>query len=201
VGTVTQQRWMSKLLGYDFTIEYKKGKENKVSDALSKVFEDPGLPGPTCSLISFPTPTWLQELKLSYDSDPKTLLLLQKLKDGFDIPKGYTLQQGLILRKGRIYIVQSSSFKEKILHYVHSNPQAGHLGYHKTLQRAKADFFWPGMRKDIRRLIRECDVCQASKVENIHPPGLLQPLPIPTKSWSDISLDFVEGLAIVLFWL
>ncbi len=57
------------------------------------------------------------------------------------------------------------------------------------------------MRKDIRRLIRECDVCQASKVENIHPPGLLQPLPIPTKSWSDISLDFVEGLAIVLFWL
>jgi hypothetical protein len=59
MGTATQHRWMSKLLGYDFTIEYKNGKENKVVDALSRVFEDLGLPGPTCSLISFPTPDWL----------------------------------------------------------------------------------------------------------------------------------------------
>jgi len=61
VGTVTQQRWISKLLGYDFVLEYKKGKENKVIDALSRVFEDPGLQESTCSLISFLTPTWLQE--------------------------------------------------------------------------------------------------------------------------------------------
>jgi len=100
------------------------------------------------------------------------------------------------LKKGRIYIVKSSSFKEKILHYIHSNPQASHLGYHKTLQGAKVDFYWPGMRKDIRKLIREFSVCQASKVENIHPAGLLQPLPIPRQSWSDISTDFIDGLPI-----
>jgi hypothetical protein len=64
VGMVTQQRWMSKLLGYDFTIEYKKGKENKVADALSRVFKDPGLlEEATCFMLSFPTPTWLEELK------------------------------------------------------------------------------------------------------------------------------------------
>jgi hypothetical protein len=196
VGTATQQRWMSKLLGYDFTIEYKKGKENKVADALSRVFEDPGLPGLTCSLISFPNPDWLQELKLSYTTDPDTMILLQKLKDGSDIPKGYTMQQDLILKKGRLYIVKSSPFKRRILHYIHSNPQAGHSGYHKTVQRAKADFYWSGMRKDIRKLIKECSVCQASKVENIHPAGLLQPLPIPDQSWTDISMDFIEGLPI-----
>lgn len=142
MGTVTQQRWMSKLLGYDFTIEYKKGKENKVADALSRVLEDPGLPEEaTCSMLSFPTPTWLEELKLSYTTDPEAMVLLQKLQAGTEVPKGYALQQGLILKKGRIFIVHSSSFKDKILHYIHSNPQAGHSGYLKTVQRAKADFF------------------------------------------------------------
>jgi hypothetical protein len=93
VGTVTQQRRMSKLLGYDFVIEYKRGKENKVANALSRVFEEPAVPVATiCSLISFPSPTWLEELKLSYDSDPGTTELLHKFQLGEDVPKGYMLK-------------------------------------------------------------------------------------------------------------
>lgn len=40
----------------------------------------------------------------------------------------------------------------------------------------------------------ECDVFQKVKTENIHTPGLLQPLPILDQAWQDISMDFVEGL-------
>jgi len=50
------------------------------------------------------------------------------------------------------------------------------------------------MRKEVRRFIKECDICQQNKSKNIHRGGLLQPLPIPTKVWTDISLDFIEGL-------
>lgn len=32
-----QKKWMAKLMGYDFEIHYKEGKENRVADALSRV--------------------------------------------------------------------------------------------------------------------------------------------------------------------
>ena len=36
VGTLFQQKWVAKLPGFDFTVEYRCGKENRVVDALSQ---------------------------------------------------------------------------------------------------------------------------------------------------------------------
>lgn len=50
------------------------------------------------------------------------------------------------------------------------------------------------MRNRIKAFIRDCDVCQQNKVEQVVPAGLLQPLPIPTQIWEDIAIDVIEGL-------
>lgn len=42
--------------------------------------------------------------------------------------------------------------------------------------------------------IKKCDVCQQIKLETSALAGLLQPLEIPTTPWTDVSLDFIEGL-------
>ncbi|XP_047251512.1 uncharacterized protein LOC124886667 [Capsicum annuum] len=39
-----------------------------------------------------------------------------------------------------------------------------------------------------------CDICQRHKYDVAASPGYLQPLPIPEGVWTDICLDFIEGL-------
>jgi hypothetical protein len=61
VGTPFQQKWITKLLGYDFLVEYKKGVDNRVADALSR--KEDGVEEISLSLLSIPTPSWTAELK------------------------------------------------------------------------------------------------------------------------------------------
>lgn len=74
----------------------------------------------------------------------------------------------------------------------HAN--CGHFGYHKTLAGIKRSFLWPNMRRTVKEFLRYCDICQRYKVDNMRPAGLLQPLPIPKHMWTDVSMDFIEGL-------
>lgn len=116
------------------------------------------------------------------------------MSSNVEAANGYSLQQGIFLENGRIVIVAHSNIMGRVLQYIHVNPLAGYSRYLKTYQRAKHDFYWKGMKGNIKKLVREFDVCQAIKYETCAPSGLLQPLPIPQQSWVDISIDFIESL-------
>ena len=50
------------------------------------------------------------------------------------------------------------------------------------------------MRDDVEAYVKTCLVCQQDKTEQRVPAGLLEPLPIPERSWESISMDFIMGL-------
>ena len=136
-------------------VEYKKGCENKVVDALSRrsdfaceasVSLAVSASHPSLFFISFLCPSWIEELKDSYNHNPK----LQQLKSGSNYPRFFSLHNDLILYKGKVFLGTQCSLKSTILHLVHDSPLGGHSGFLKSFHRLKQDFFWVGMRSDLK---------------------------------------------------
>lgn len=50
------------------------------------------------------------------------------------------------------------------------------------------------MKSVVRKAVKECNECQRHKAERASPLGLLEPLPMPTQVWSEISMDFIKDL-------
>ena len=70
LNTALQHKWMTKLMGLDYEIQYKKETENQVADALSRRLEgDPTLPLHSCLAITVVRPRWIAELQKSYEID------------------------------------------------------------------------------------------------------------------------------------
>jgi hypothetical protein len=68
ISSPEQQKWVTKLFGYDYEIIYKKGKDNVVADALSQKYEDEG----SLFSLSFVIPDCLQAIRQEWLQDPKS---------------------------------------------------------------------------------------------------------------------------------
>ncbi len=53
------------------------------------------------------------------------------------------------------------------------------------------------MNKLLREYVKSCDTCARSKAPRHRPFGLLQPLPIPSRPWGSIAMDFITDLPTV----
>ncbi|CAA3012537.1 integrase [Olea europaea subsp. europaea] len=69
----------------------------------------------------------------------------------------------------------------------------GHFGIQKALDVLKEHFYWPKMKSDVERICSRCIDCKNVK-SKVLSQGLYTPLPTPSESWVDISMDFVLGL-------
>lgn len=160
IQTPEQQFYLSKLLGYHYDIQYKLRKTNTVADALARCYE-PAVA--ELNVLSTPQFLFIDELRggLSLDADYQARC--QQVASDPSLAPGYTVSNGLLLHKGRIWLPSSSRFMTLLLKEYHETPIGGHTGVVKTLKRLSAKFCWPNMRNDIKQFVRECVTCQQTK--------------------------------------
>ncbi|KAJ4772249.1 polyprotein [Rhynchospora pubera] len=101
VSTTLQHKGLCTLLGLDYVIEYKKGKENRVADALSRVEGRNWMVQAISAenwAVSEILPNWIQELLQSYVNDPWMDGIKLKLQaTSSDNPSELTMHQGELM--------------------------------------------------------------------------------------------------------
>lgn len=189
--TKLQQKALLKLMDLNFRIQYKKGITNAAADALSRCSLSTS--EQICSL-SMSSPSWLDRLQEGYVDDAETKQLLTELSIVSPHDRGYSLTNGIIRFKDRVWVGNNSVAQAHILQALHSSGVGGHSGIQATYHRVKALFACPKLKHSVTQYVQSCEICQQSKVEHIKLPGLLQPLPVPDRAWKVVSMDFIEGL-------
>ena len=187
-----QQNWLAKLLGYNFEIIYKPGKENRGAYALSRSRDEMELN----NMIYFPVWLHWQEINAEVHADEKWRKIIEEVKkgQGEKINAGYVYKQGVLYYKNRLVIPEKLAWIPKFLEEFHATPQGVHSGFYRTYRRIVTHLYWRGIKGDVQQFVQACDTCQRQKYVTSALSGLLQQLPIPERFWEDISIDFITGL-------
>jgi hypothetical protein len=112
------------------------------------------------------------------------------------IMPGLWMHDGLWYFQDRVAIPADQELRKRIIAECHDCPSAGHLGHTKTLQRVARRFWWPHMSRSVYSYVVSCPSCQRNKPVMQRPLGLLQPLPVPSSKWEQITMDLITDLPI-----
>jgi hypothetical protein len=198
-----QTRWSEFLSNFQFKVDYKPGVDNP-SDALSRLKPTEThvcVLGATKSKPKLPKPL----VQGHHNTLPEIItisdLLLATLADPWflnpaSVAHLHKDMSGLYWNKDRVVVPHDTLLRQKILTACHGPTYTGHMSISKTLHFVNRFFWWPQMKKDVETFVKTCDACQRVKNSTHKPYGLLQPLPIPSKQWSEVTMDFIVELPV-----
>ena len=203
------QRFRLRLARYRFTISHVPGSKMFTPDTLSRA----PLPGSdpaadeliVCAdnytvayITELPaTPGKIIEIKMKQQQDevcsaaaqfslhswPDSSSLHGELKVLHSLSGEITVQNGLLLRGSRIVIPES--LRNEILQKLHD----GHLGIVKCRARAASSVWWPGLSKELKNLVENCDVCKKEKGNHSEP--MIQSA-TPDRPWQVLGSDLFD---------
>ncbi|KAL3519937.1 hypothetical protein ACH5RR_018086 [Cinchona calisaya] len=138
ISTPMQQKWLAKLMGYDYEIQYKKGVENAVADALSRQTYG------QISVISVIKSGILTKIQNSWQHDKTIQTLIHKLQDPqFSTHSSYSWKDGQLRKKNKLVVGNNPELRKTLISLWHDSAVGGHSGMEVTYRNLKAIFLFP----------------------------------------------------------
>lgn len=88
-------------------------------------------------------------------------------------------------------LVVPTPLRKSALVAAHDSVMAGHSGVTRTTKRLLTHFFWPGIRREVKKYCRTCDTCQRTVPRGRIPPAPLQQMPAIDVPFKRIAIDLV----------
>uniref|UniRef100_A0A3B3SBH5 Gypsy retrotransposon integrase-like protein 1 n=1 Tax=Paramormyrops kingsleyae TaxID=1676925 RepID=A0A3B3SBH5_9TELE len=171
-----QARWAHWFSRFSFRVSYLPGEKNRKADALSRQYDPPEnedrtvpILDPSCFVSSI---TWGLEERIRLENENGVA------------PSGCP--------PGLRYV--SRAHRLPLLNWIHSQPGTGHPGVSATQRLVSRRYWWPRWQQEVRAFVDSCPECARNKSSNLSPAGLLQPLPVPSRPWSHVVMDFITDL-------
>lgn len=204
------QRMLIRLQRYDIQLKYVPGKEMYIADALSRMdvpnnkdimFDktiEKDLAAQVCilNINMIEENVKLEEIAEETKTDQDFYMLKTYINQGW--PKEYqeipdtlkpfkkyseelTVVDDILYKSNKIIVPKTLRRKIlKILHY-------SHQGILRTKMRARENFFWPGLNKEIEDLVISCNICSTYQNSNQREPMIMSE--IPERPWQKIACD------------
>lgn len=159
-------RWWLQISEFAFDIEYRPGTQMAHVDALSRntKLNEPN-ENPITTVYNIDTEPWLLTLQVS---DPDIARIMKVLKpendeESKDIRKNFAMKDHKVYRKvgDKLYLVVPRSARFQVCQLNHD--EAGHLGETKTIERIQTHYWFPKLRKFVKKYVRSCIQCAYNK--------------------------------------
>lgn len=197
-------RWSERLSNFNFTVEYKRGSENVVADALSRMplkdcfaeivdNDDEIIVGMISEVVE---PFRFEEVRLATSNDANLSKVIDAIRSknfkhqliGDLLPfqavsEELSSVQGVLTRGEKVVLPEK--LKLRAIQAAHM----GHAGISRTLQMLRKCYWWPKMSEDVETFVKACAVCiQHEKSWTVRKPTV-QPIEWPTEPWSKVGID------------
>lgn len=115
---------MTKLLGYRFNIEYKRGKENSAANALSRILAKEEITSQLRAMSAVNLPEWVDKLKEESKTDEWLIKIKQQIEAQSARPD-FQLKDGIIFFKNRFCLGPTSDLPSAVMKELHGSQVGG----------------------------------------------------------------------------